>query len=178
VKEEKEEEEEKEKEDMEKTGLRGTTKNEQQQQKEEVQTFIRHLLNAFDEEHTFPALIWFFTNNHAIDQPSSSSHSHSHSFYRTSSLFPPDRVRLLDNTDISSPIYNYHEDNNNAQTKKGIEEMMYALIALRVYVLVGKQVQIWRTKGMSGVVDGWSTREGLKPNYELVRYDWTQPLKM
>lgn len=195
----KEEKEEEEKEDMEKTGLRGTTKNEEQQQqqhqKEEVQTFIRHLLNAFDEEHTFPALIWFFTNNHTndntvlyeiFDQPSSSSHgehgssTHSHSFYRTSSLFPPDRVRLLDNTDISSPIYNYHyyEESNNTQTKKGMEEMMYALIALRVYVLVGKQVQIWRTKGMNGGVDGWSTREGLKPNYDLVRYDWTQPLNM
>lgn len=47
---------------------------------------------------------------------------------------------------------------------------------MRIFVLVGKQVEIWRDAGISGGINGQTQNGVTKPNFELVRYDWSQKL--
>ena len=54
---------------------------------------------------------------------------------------------------------------------------VFAAIALRIYVVVGKQVKVWRDAGISGGVNGVTTNGVTKPNFKLVRYDWSQKLE-
>jgi hypothetical protein len=146
----------------------------QMEYKEQVTTFIKHLLNAFDEEHTFPALIWMFTT---MESPIDAKNCHDTFMERTtdhpcndvlkdmfkSSPFPS-RVRLLDNTDLTS-------------VKMGEDrESVLAAVALRIFVFVGHQVKAWRDIGQSGGIEGLTKNGVTEPNYELVRYDWTQKL--
>ena len=146
----------------------------QMEYKNQVTTFIKHLLNAFDEEHTFPALIWMFTT---MESPIAAKNCHDTFMERTtdhpcndvlkdmfkSSPFPS-RVRLLDNTDLTS-------------VKMGEDrESVLAAVALRIFVFVGHQVKAWRDIGQSGGIEGLTKNGVTEPNYELVRYDWTQKL--
>ncbi len=146
----------------------------QREYRHQVEHFIAHLLNAFNEEHTFPALIWMMTiNESAIGTKSCNSQ-----FLQKTSNHPcndalkdlfahsgfPDRVRLLDNTDISGPMWGHGSGD------------VWTAIGLRIFVLVGKQVEIWRNAGISGGVDGLTRNGVVEPNFELVRYDWSQNL--
>mmetsp|Transcript_3310 Transcript_3310/g.6872 ORF Transcript_3310/g.6872 Transcript_3310/m.6872 type:complete len:508 (-) Transcript_3310:83-1606(-) len=142
---------------------------------EQVGTFVKHLLHAFDEENTFPASIWMFTVNesaigtkncHSPYLKKSTNHPCNdalNEIFKKSAF--PKRVRLLDNTDLSSP-----------GRGKFMDEV-FAAIALRIYVLVGKQVKAWRDAGISGGINGVTTNGVLKPNFEIVRYDWSQKLE-
>ena len=146
----------------------------QREYRDEVVTFINHLLNAFNDENTFPALIWMLTVN---ESPIHSQTCHT-PYLKMSTNHPcndalkdifldspfPSRVRLLDNTDLSAPVWGV------------VSSDIWAAIALRTYILVGDQVKIWRDAGMSGGIDGLTQNGETKPNFELVRYDWTQVL--
>ena len=147
----------------------------QQEYKNQMTTFIKHLLNAFNEEHTFPALIWILTNN-----GSSISTKNCHTPYLTpttnhpcndvlNDIFKdspfPVRVGFLDNTDVLF-----------AGSKDEEKDAISATIALRIYVLVGKQVKAWRDAGTSGGVNGVTKNGVTTPNFDLVRYDWSQEL--
>ena len=146
----------------------------QREYRDQVKTFIKHLLNAFNEEYTFPALIWMMTVNESAISP---QNCHSPYLQKTTNhpcndalkdLFNespfPDRVRLLDNTDLSAPMWGHGGDD------------IWTAIALRIFVLVGKQVEIWRDAGISGGINGQTQNGVTKPNFELVRYDWSQKL--
>ena len=149
----------------------------QQEYKNQMTTFIKHLLNAFNEKHTFPALIWILTNN---GSPMSTKSCHTPQLFQRTThpcndalevMFEeanfPDRVRLLDNTIISSPILGGN----------GNRDQMLAAIALRIYVLVGKQVKAWRQDGQIGTIDGLKKNDVITPNYDLVPYDWSMQLE-
>lgn len=142
--------------------------------KNQVTTFLKHLVNAFNEESTFPALIWMFTNN---ESPIGAKNCHSPVLKRTTNhpcndalkdIFKdspfPSRVRLLDNTDLSSP-----------KLDEGREDIV-AAVALRIFVFVGKQVKAWRDAGQIGGVAGLTRNGKTEPNYALMPYDWTTVL--
>ncbi len=143
----------------------------------QVKTFIKHLLNAFDEERTFPALIWMLTVNesaigtkncHTPHLMKSSRHPCNAALvelFATSNF--PKRVRLLDNTDISDV----------STSLEGYTDEVSLAIALRIYVIVGKQVKVWRDAGIVGNVHGVSVNGVVKPNFDLLEYDWSQTLK-
>ena len=143
--------------------------------RDQVVTFIKHLLNAFNEEETFPALIWMMTVNESVIHPhnchtpilkKSTNHPCNDALKDIFHHSPfPDRVRLFDNTDLAAPMWGHGNDDINAA------------IALRTYVIVGNQVKIWRDAGMSGGINGLSINDVTKPNYDLIKYDWSQPLK-
>ena len=142
---------------------------------DQVEIFVKHLLNAFDEEHTFPALIWLFTVNESAvgtencHDPIRKSTNHpcndalTNLFTKNQDMFS-DRVRLMDNTDISQP-----------RKGQGLDEVMVA-IALRTFIVVGKQVKVWRDAGMSGGIKGLTKNGVTTPNYPLEIYDWSQKL--
>ena len=152
----------------------------------QVQTFIQHLLLAFNDHKTFPAKIWMLTVNDSIHGRKYNTKYNNHDdkchtphlkmesslhhpcndalqeLFRREDMFPPDRVQLFDNTDIiSAPIdmISYKD--------------AFAVIAMRIYVIVGKQVQTWRNAGIRGTQNGLQTPTGLKPNFKLEAYDWT-----
>jgi hypothetical protein len=177
--------------------------------KEQVTTFIKHLLNAFDEEHTFPALIWMFTTmesvmmdtpHHCHGDPEEENHvvqkkipqknkTTRHpcndvllDLFQNNSPFPS-RVRLLDNTDLTDPIWRQHsgpEHQNGTSRHNGEDADIVAAvtmaIALRIYIIVGHQVKMWRDVGQVGGIDGLTRNGKTEPNFELVRYDWSQTI--
>jgi hypothetical protein len=136
--------------------------------KAQVTTFLKHLKKLIDDD-TFPIIM--FTVN---EPPMQASNCHTPSMRRTSDhpcndvlkhLFRPgskvfpERVRLLDNTDLSLPQF----DENRLD--------VMTVIALRVYVLVGKQVAEWRAMGQHGMIDGLHRNSTVEPNFKLIPYD-------
>lgn len=146
----------------------------QKEYRDQVETFIKHLLNAFNEEHTFPSLIWMMTVNQSFSQQCHSPYlkkttNHPCNDALKDLLDPksspfPERVRLMDNTDLSMPMSMTRSDE------------IHGAIALRIYALVGHQVKIWRDAGMIGGINGLSVKGVTTPNYKLERYDWSQDL--
>jgi hypothetical protein len=144
--------------------------------KQQITTFIKHLVNAFNEEKTFPSLIWMFT---VMESPLNTKNCYDPVLPRTTNhpcndvlrdLFQnspfPSRVRLLVNTDVSSSIM----DENRAS--------ILAIIALRIFVFVGHQVQLWREDGgQIGGINGLTKNGVTTPNYNLERYDWGQSIQ-
>jgi hypothetical protein len=136
----------------------------------QVTTFIDHLLKAIPDE-TFP--IWMFT---AAESPTKPSNCHSPSLPRSSEhpcnvalkeLFRqspfPSRVQLLDSTEITLP-----------QLLGDNPKDVASVIALRIFVFVGKQVQTWRANGQVGHVKGLTRGNKTEPNFELIAYTgWT-----
>ena len=132
----------------------------------QVLQFITHLLKAFPDE-TFP--IWMIS---VMESPTVTGNCHTPVLQRTSDhpcnivlkdLFRansfPDRVQLLDNTDLSLPMANLED--------------IVAVVALRLFVLVGKRVQEWRAAGQVGISMGLKRGGEVEPNFELVPYtDW------
>jgi len=121
----------------------------QDQYKSQAVQFVEHLTRLIPDE-TFP--IWIFTVNEPAAK-ASNCHTPSlrqttnhpcndvwkHLFRRASRQFPA-RVKLLDNTDLTLPHFD-----SNAGSAAAAD--ILAVIALRVYVLVGQQVATWRTMG-------------------------------
>ena len=64
----------------------------------------------------------------------------------------------MDNTDISLP-----QLGENALD-------VFSVIALRIFVIVGKRVQEWREAGQVGHVNGLTRGDKEEPNFELVPY--------
>ena len=132
---------------------------------EQVKKFIGHLLNAFPDD-TFP--IWMFTVMESPVAPTNcvepvlprSSHHPCNTalleLFRSSPF--PERVRLMEATDISLP-----------QLGENSKDVATA-IALRIFVLVGKQVADWRSHNQIGTVNGLQRGQHLEPNFELVPY--------
>ena len=131
----------------------------------QIETLLKHLQTAFPDQ-TFP--IWMFTVNEA---PSRATNCHSPFLPRTSDhpcndalrdLFSKktlqSRVQLMDNTDISLP-----QLGENALD-------VFSVIALRIFVIVGKRVQEWREAGQVGHVNGLTRGDKEEPNFELVPY--------
>lgn len=163
--------------------------------KEQVTTFIKHLLNAFDQEHTFPALIWMFTT---MESPMDAVHCYEDDserrtattnrtnihpcnqvlldLFQNNSPFPSDRVRLLDNTDLTDPIWRRRGEDVNANTADATTTAITMAIALRIYIIVGHQVKLWRDVGQVGGIHGLTRNGVTEPNFELVRYDWSQKI--
>ena len=53
-----------------------------------------------------------------------------------------------------------------------------ALVALRTFVFIGKQVKKWRDVGQRGHVNGLTRSAGVKePTFELIPYDWSSDPK-
>jgi hypothetical protein len=145
----------------------------QMEYQSQVETLLHHLQEAFPDE-TFP--IWMLTVNEPPFQASStttsSNNCHSPTLPRTSDhpcndalrdLFSKqgfqNRVQLLDNTDLTL-----------AQLGENKQDTM-AVIALRIFVFVGKRVQEWRAAGQSGFVGGLKRGEVVEPNGPLIRYE-------
>jgi hypothetical protein len=140
--------------------------------RKQVTTFVEHLVKLLNDS-TFP--IWFFTVN---EPPMLASTCHSPAMPRTTDhpcndvlkdLFRPEaktfpaQVHLLDNTDMLRPQF----DENRQD--------ILALIALRVFVFVGYQVEQWRNDGQVGRQEGLHRGGKVEPNFDLVPYEgWKQ----
>jgi hypothetical protein len=148
----------------------------QSEYKNQVETFLSHLVNAFPNE-TFP--IWMHT---VMESPEATANCHTPSLPRSSEhpcnvalkeLFRdspfPSRVHLFDNTDLTLPQL--------GENKRDV----IPVVALRTVVFVGKKVKEWRESGQRGEVKGLRTGgtitpDGdvsggkLEPNGELVPY--------
>ena len=61
----------------------------------------------------------------------------------------------MDNTDISQP-----------RKGQGLDEVMVAIV-LKTFIVVGKQVKVWRDAGMSGGIKGLTKNGVTRPNYPL-----------
>jgi hypothetical protein len=140
----------------------------QDEYKAQVTTFLMHLTKVINDD-TFPIIMltvneppMHASNCHTPSMARSTDHPCNdvlkHLFRPESKLFP-DRIRLLDNTDLSLPQF---DENRRDIT---------AVIALRVYVLVGKQVADWRAMGQHGLVDGLHRNHTVEPNFALIPYD-------
>ena len=139
----------------------------QMEYQSQVATLLNHLQIAFPDE-TFP--IWMFTVNEPPSQ--ATNNCHTPTLPRTSDhpcndalrdLFSKgslqSRVQLLDNTDLTL-----------AQLGENKQDTM-AVIALRIFVLVGKRVEEWRAAGQTGFIGGMKRGEVVEPNFPLIRYD-------
>jgi len=153
--------------------------------------FIQHLLTAINDE-TFH--IWIMTNmqSHSMVEATTENGSKKNCYRdyrdRSSSFVPmtsehpcneilkmlfelrtfPERVHLVDNTDLSLP---YRYEVKDAQ--KHLDQIS-ALVALRTFVFIGKQVKAWRDVGQRGHVNGLTRSAGVEePNFELLPYDWS-----
>ena len=146
----------------------------------QITTFINHLIKAFDE--TFP--IWIFsimeppmlanncfnttTDGEKILTTIQNNEHPCNILLKnlinrqdgTSSVFP-NRVRLLDNTDLSLAHWERSEHNS-----------IVATVALRIFVLVGQKVNEWRSVGQRGTVKGLVRNGITEPNFELIPYNF------
>jgi hypothetical protein len=140
----------------------------QDEYKFQVTTFLMHLTKVIHDE-TFPIIMltvneppMHASNCHTPSMARSTDHPCNdvlkHMFRPEAKLFP-DRVRFFDNTDLSLPQF----DENRQD--------IAAVIALRVYVLVGKQVADWRAMGQHGMADGLHRNNTVEPNEVLIPYD-------
>jgi hypothetical protein len=140
----------------------------QDEYKLQVTTFLRHLTKVIDDD-TFPIIMFTVneppmhaSNCHTPSMARSTDHPCNdvlkHLFRPESKLFP-DRVRLLDNTDLSLPQFGENRQD------------IAAVIALRVYVLVGKQVADWRAMGQYAMMDRMHRNKTLEPTEVFVPYD-------
>ena len=131
-------------------------------------TFVRHLLQVMNDD-TFP--IWITTINespmatktcHSASLPSTSDHPCNDvikSMFEANNPTFPSRVHLLDNTDVSNP-----------REPSSYNDVL-AIIALRVYVVVGKGVSEWRAMGQAGKIDGLHRNGTVEPNFDLIPYE-------
>ena len=135
----------------------------------QVVRFVNYHLQNVIPDKTFP--IWVLTHNeppmnttNCFDSvlPRTTDHPCNdvlkELFYSQAKVFD-DRIHFLDNTDLSLPQF----DGNEAD--------VLASIALRMYVIVGKGVSVWRHMGQSGKEDGLHRNGTVEPNFELVPYD-------
>lgn len=133
--------------------------------KKQITTFVGHLLKVIDDD-TFP--IWLITST---EPPMHAKNCYDPLGQRTSDhpcnhvlreLFLskafPERVHLLDNTDVTLPRFDE------------AREDVLSIIALRVAVVVGKGVSGWREMGQKGMIDGLHRNGEVEPNFKLMPY--------
>lgn len=137
--------------------------------KQQVKTFLNHVVKAIPDD-TFP--IWMVTVNESPIKVNLMCSSHSKSTTHqhpcndalfelwNESTFPP-RVKLLDTTNLVNPQLGENQQD------------IVAVIAMRIYVLVGHQVAAWRRAQQIGKVDGLHRNGKVEPNPKEVPYDWT-----
>lgn len=139
----------------------------QAEYKSQLTNFVGHLLKLMDDD-TFPIRLLTFN-----EPPMNTKNCHSPAVVKRSTDHPcndvikdlfrtktfPERVHLFDNTDLSSPQF---DQNSND---------VLAVIALRVFVVVGKQVADWRAAGQKGMIDGLHRNGVVEPNFDLVPYE-------
>lgn len=135
---------------------------------EQVVTFTHHLVRLMNDS-SFPIslLTWMQPPMYAsncLDRflPKTTDHPCNdvlrYLFDSNEPVLPP-QVKFLDNTDITSPLFeNVHDDS-------------IANAALRVFPLVGQQVATWRKAGQVGKIDGLHRQGQVKPNFELNPYE-------
>jgi hypothetical protein len=141
--------------------------------REQYTTFVGHLQKLMNDA-TFP--IWLMTVNEPAmkasncfspSNPRSTDHPCNDvikSLFRDNESVFPERVHLMDNTDITLAQF----DSNY--------ESILANIALRIFVAVGKGVAEWRGMGQQGLIDGLHRNGTVEPNFALIPYDgWTSP---
>ena len=75
------------------------------------------------------------------------------------------RVRLLDNTDVTNPLVGDY-----------LRSDALAAIALRIFVIVGYQVKVWRSNNQLGHIDGLTKGDKEYPNFDLVPYDFSSKI--
>ena len=139
----------------------------QAEYKSQLTTFVGHLLNVMDDP-TFPIrlLTWNeppmnakncyppFIVTKSTDHPCNDVIK---DLFRTKTF--PERVHLFDNTDLSNPQF---DQNGND---------ILAAVALRVFVVVGKQISDWRAIGQKGMIDGLHRNGTVEPNFDLIPYE-------
>ncbi|GKY94590.1 hypothetical protein MPSEU_000424500 [Mayamaea pseudoterrestris] len=140
-----------------------------QEYAKQVTRFVNvHLQNVMPDK-SFP--IWVFSVN---EPPMIATNCFHPTLPRTTDhpcndvlkeLFRPEadtfheRIHFLDNTDLSLPQFETNQED------------VFANIALRVFVVVGKGVSVWRHMGQSGKENGLHRNGSVEPNFELVPYD-------
>eukprot|EP00543_Licmophora_paradoxa_P010463 CAMPEP_0202457762 /NCGR_PEP_ID=MMETSP1360-20130828/14689_1 /ASSEMBLY_ACC=CAM_ASM_000848 /TAXON_ID=515479 /ORGANISM="Licmophora paradoxa, Strain CCMP2313" /LENGTH=491 /DNA_ID=CAMNT_0049077921 /DNA_START=76 /DNA_END=1551 /DNA_ORIENTATION=- len=134
----------------------------------QVLNFLGHLVKCLQDE-TFP--IWMFTVNTPPMKPTKLCHHRSKLTYHhpcNDALFEifqkkylPAQVNLLDNTDLVGPIF-------ELEGQKDVT----AVIAMRIYALVGAQVKAWRGVGQMGRKDGLMRNGTLEPNHDHGPYQF------
>jgi len=144
----------------------------QAEYKRQVKTFLSHIVKAIDDD-TFP--VWMTTANEppmtaspmctwpAV--PSSSNHPCNDALADLwkENAFPP-RIKLLDTTHLVDPQF--------GENQKDI----IAVIAMRIYALVGHQVAEWRRANQIGKVNGLIRNGKVEQNPKEVPYDWSTAL--
>jgi hypothetical protein len=141
----------------------------QEEYTQQVATFLRHLVNIFDDD-SFP--IWMLTVNLSpildikmCTHPKRRTNHHPcndalFELFGSIKAFP-NRVRLLDNTDLTSPLL-----------EEGLTDAM-AVIAMRIFAIAGEQVKVWRMKKQRGTKEGLLRNGKLEPNIDYQVYDFT-----
>jgi hypothetical protein len=174
--------------------------------KEQLQTFVGHLLKVIPDD-TFPIrlLTWTTTMTTTMTSPPPFNNRwccccHEDRFLPRTTDHPcndvikhlfntknrngssaaaaaapalfPERVKLLDTTDLALPWAPSPFSSLEQQQKEGqkYQELVLANIALRIFVVAGKQVADWRAVGQHGEIDGLHRNGEIEPNFELVPY--------
>ena len=140
----------------------------QDEYKLHANTFPHHLVKMFDDE-TFS--IWMLT----VNLPSISNATMCAGPKRRTNHHPcndalfdlfggtktfPDRVRLLDNTDLTDPLLD-----------DGLQDAV-AVIAMRIFPIAGLQVNTWRKSNQRGTKQGLIRKGKLEPNAVFTVYEF------
>jgi hypothetical protein len=171
----------------------------QMQYEQQVKTFVGHLLMVMPDD-TFPIRLLTWTAPPHHDNSSDNNRCQEDRFLPRTTDHPcndvikhlfvkdngaaaafPERVRLLDNTDLSLPwAFPFPKEPGQQDDKdenhqlhlqqQQVEDLILANIALRIFVVAGKQVADWRAVGQYGKVDGLHRNGKIEPNFELVPY--------
>jgi len=137
---------------------------------EQIKTFAEHAVKVLHGDKTFP--IWFFS---LIEPPMRTANCHGpwtlprttdhpcnevlrNLFLGPANAHMPPNVHFLDNTDLSLPQF----EENRAD--------ILAVIAHRVFIIVGKGVAEWRRIGQRGEIDGLHRNGTVEPNFVLEPY--------
>jgi hypothetical protein len=141
----------------------------QEEYKTQVTTFLHHLVKCF-QDPTFP--IWMLTvNEPPMNASMCTTATRSNTDHPCNTVLKdlfstspfPSHVQLLDNTDVSLPQFDRNQKD------------IFAVIAMRIYAIVGTRVAQWRDSGQRGAIDGLHRGDKIELNEELlVPYIWGQ----
>jgi len=152
----------------------------------QFQTFINHVTKAIHDD-TFPITIIPIL----LEHPMNATHCYNNDVEFSSSgilasvehpcnvaiqtlvsnqVFPS-RVSLFTvATAIATP--QWWRTDPTATTTNNNNAVLLHVIAMHIFVLVGKQVSDWRSVGQRGSVEGLHRNGNLEPNFELIPYEW------
>ena len=162
---------------------------------QQVAAFMLHLIKAFPD----PAFPIYMVLTHLLETPLQAQyethHCHGGSIAASSvplhsldhpchvvlrnmftqpikaDLFPTadqGRIRLLDNTDFSQALVGTVGTLGHPRPLD-----VLGILGMRIYVLLGKQVQEWRKQDQIGLLDGWHRNKTMMwTEKNLVAYEW------